>query len=82
MGEYTSQFLQIIGDMMADNPKLFEDKLYRVDELAHKLKVSKRSIYRLLEDPETNIDCIKIRSSIRVKGESINQYLEDNKIEV
>jgi ABC-type sugar transport system ATPase subunit len=62
--------------------KLFEDKLYRVDEVALKLKISKRSVYRLLEDPLSNIDCIRIRSSIRVQGKSLNQYLENNQIEV
>ncbi len=67
---------------MQDKLKLFEDKLYRVDEVAKKLKVSKRSIYRLLEDPAIDIDYIKVRSSIRVKGESLNQYIDSNQAEV
>jgi len=51
-----------------------EKKFYRIDEIAWLLGVSKRTIYRMLAEGE--LLPVKIRSSIRVPVESVENYIK------
>jgi excisionase family DNA binding protein len=59
---------------------MFNDRLYTVQEVAELLKVSVRSVYRMIEDQD--IESTKVRCSTRIYGSSLNDYLERNKPEV
>ncbi len=55
------------------------DRVYRPDEVAALLKISKRTVYRLLECNET-IKTVKVAGQLRIEGESLIEYLEKNQI--
>lgn len=57
------------------------DRCYSVKEIADKLGMSERSIYRLLADPTENVPSVRIRNAKRVKGSDLNEYLEKHKEE-
>jgi len=62
--------------------QVFADKrYYRVDEIAKALNVSKRTVYRMMNDIENPLRAERIRGGLRVMGCVINKYLEDNRKE-
>jgi excisionase family DNA binding protein len=54
-------------------------KLYRLDQAAKILNISKATAYRLIE--ERKIPFYKIRGSVRVAEKDILEYLEQNRVE-
>jgi len=59
---------------------LFENRLYRPDEVALILKISKRSVYRMLVN-NPQIKVTKISHSIRIYGDSLNKFLFNNLVD-
>jgi len=47
--------------------------VYTVTEAAHVLRVSSKTIYRLIE--ENSIKCVRIRGSIRITQQAIDDYI-------
>jgi len=60
-------------------PSLITDNLITPDELSDFLKISKSSIYRLIEGRK--IAFCKIGGSLRFRKSDINEYVEQSLIE-
>lgn len=60
-------------------------RTYRPDEVAAILNVSKRQIYRWVNDPTDPLPAIKLSSGpgghIRVKGNDLRDWMEKRKME-
>ncbi len=58
------------------------DRAYRIDEVAEILRVHERTIRRLVNeiDEKERLRSYKIKTSIRIPGPVINQYLQDHEV--
>lgn len=57
------------------------EKIYTIDDLADYLKLSRRTIYRMLEDNELPF-AIKIKGSWRFREADIQDWLKNNQVGV
>ncbi len=55
------------------------EQLFTIDELAEHLKISRRTIYRMLEDNELPF-AIKIKGSWRFKANDVSNWLDQHKV--
>lgn len=58
----------------------FQDRLYRPDEVARILQISKRSVYRMLEK-YPQIMVTRVSRIVRVYGTSLNEFLLNNVVD-
>lgn len=62
-----------------------EDKYYRVDEVAIILNCNKRTVYRIIQDPLSKLKAFKlspgVRSSYRILGKDLSDYLQSRQAE-
>jgi len=60
---------------------LFKDeRLYRPDEVAKRLNISIKSIYRMIKDVDDPLPAIKIKNIIRLPGNRLNEYIKRHTI--
>lgn len=66
--------------MIEPQKEMFDEaRYYRADEIARMLSVSKRTVYRMMNDIDNPLPASRVRGCLRVKGTAINEYLERNK---
>lgn len=57
------------------------ERSYRVDEIALALAVSKRTVYRMVNDVEDPLPAVRLRGQgLRVEGRELLRYLERHKV--
>ena len=63
-------------------PDLFSDRCYRPDEVAAKLHVNIRTIYRHVNDIDDPLPSIRLapRGPIRIPGSELNKWLERRRV--
>ncbi len=55
------------------------EQIFTIDELAERLKISRRTIYRLLEDNKLPF-AIKLKGSWRFRETDVLDWLDSNKV--
>lgn len=57
-----------------------ENKEYlRPDEVAVRLSIAKRTVYKLMDDPVDPIPCFLIGTAHRIKVTDLDQWIENHK---
>jgi len=53
-----------------------ETRMYRPDEVAKKMQINKRTVYRMIDNNE--IKAVKVRGQLRIWGSELNRYMDEN----
>lgn len=63
--------------------KLFkDDRAYRPDEVAEILGIDTKTVYRRIKDFDNPFPCVRLKKHgpLRLPGNKMNKFLEDNKV--
>jgi hypothetical protein len=60
-----------------------DERCYRPDEIADKLRADISTIYRLIKDIDDPLPAFRLKNNgqLRVHGKDLNQYLESHKVD-
>jgi len=64
--------------------KLFkDDRCYRPDEVAKILSIDIKTVYRRIKDLDNPFPCFRLKNHgpLRLPGNKMNKFLEDNKVD-
>ena len=64
-------------------PDLFGDRCYRPDEVAKKLNIHVRSVYRHIGDPLDPLPALRLHKGgpLRIPGPELNRWLDRRRVD-
>ncbi len=60
-------------------PDIENKEFLRPDEVATRLSIAKRTVYKLIDDPEDPITCFLIGTAHRIKSADLEKWLLNHK---